>query len=98
MTTSSPGHHQEAKVALTTTAKLQDLRANNREIRTFVESCDDREMQRPWNDKSEAQQLPHELHEILRRFMMLSFQVPLGSLRANECLSVSILDTTGIVV
>ena len=76
MTTSPPGHRweanghlREAKTALTTTAKLRQLRANSREMTTSAESCNDREMQRPWNDKSETQQLPLELHEILRRFM-----------------------------
>ena len=46
-TTSPPGHHSEANVALTTTAKLQQLRVNSREMTTFAESCNDREMQRP---------------------------------------------------
>ena len=32
MTTSPPGHHQEATVALTTAAKLQQVRANSREM------------------------------------------------------------------
>ena len=32
MTTAPPGHHWEATVALTTTAKLQQLRANSREM------------------------------------------------------------------
>ena len=45
-TTSPPGHHWEANVALTTTAKLQQLRVNRREMTTFAESCNDREMQR----------------------------------------------------
>ena len=44
----------EANVALTTTAKLQQLRVNSREMTTFAESCNDREMQRPWNDKLET--------------------------------------------
>ena len=39
MTTSPPGHRREAKTALTATAKLQQLRANNREITTFADSC-----------------------------------------------------------
>ena len=47
MTTSPPSHHRDAKNALTTTAKLQQLRANSREMTTFAESCNDREMQRP---------------------------------------------------
>ena len=34
MTTSPPGHH-----ALTMTAKLQQLRANSREMTTIAESC-----------------------------------------------------------
>ena len=42
-TTSPPGHHWEANVALTTTAKLQQLRVNSREMTTFAESCSDRE-------------------------------------------------------
>ena len=54
MTTSPPGHHWEAKIALTTTAKLQQLRANNREMTTFAESCNDCEMQQPWSDKLET--------------------------------------------
>ena len=76
MTTSPPGHHweanghlQEAKIALTMTPELQQLQANNREMTTSAESCNDREMQQPWNDKSEAQQSPPELHEILHRLM-----------------------------
>ena len=44
-TTSPPGHHGEAKFALKTTAKLQQLHANSREMTTFAESCNDREMQ-----------------------------------------------------
>ena len=36
---------------------------------TFAESCNDREMQRPWNDKSEAAQSLQNVHEILRHFM-----------------------------
>ena len=44
MTTSPPGHHREAKTALTTTAKLTTLRANNREMTAFAESCNNREM------------------------------------------------------
>ena len=69
MMTSPPGHHREAKIALTTTAKLQQLRANSREMTTFAESCNDREMQRPWNDELETAQLLQNVHEILRRFM-----------------------------
>ena len=38
MTTSPPGHHWEAMVALTTTSKLQQLRANNSEMTTCTES------------------------------------------------------------
>ena len=56
-TTSPPGHHWEANVALKTTAKLQQLRVNSREMTTFAESRNDREMQRPWNDKLETAQL-----------------------------------------
>ena len=67
--TSPPGHHWEADVALTTTAKLQQLRDNSREMTTFAESGNDREMQRPWNDKLEAAQLLQILRQILRRFV-----------------------------
>ena len=38
---------QEAKIALTMTAKLQQLRTNNREMTAFAESCNDHKMQRP---------------------------------------------------
>ena len=68
-TTSPPGHHWEANVALTTTAKLQPLRVNSREMTTFPESWNDREMQRPWNDKLEAAQLLQNLRKSLNRFM-----------------------------
>ena len=69
MTTSPPGHHREAKIVLTTTAKVQQLRANSREMTTFAESCNDREMQRPRSDKLETAQSLQLLYEILRRFM-----------------------------
>ena len=36
---------------------------------TLVESCNDRETQRPWSDKLETAQSLQILHEILRRFM-----------------------------
>ena len=129
MTTSSPGHHREAKVALVTTAKILQLWANNREMRTgkrghyerglftgevsriskiskfsrilgngqillcfpwsggslesrtskfsgistvkwgLLRTCNNREMQRPWSDKSETQQPLPKLHEISCRFV-----------------------------
>ena len=79
MSISPPGHHSTAKIALTTTAKIQQWRADNCEMTTLLlflaESCNDREIQRRWSDKSEAQHSPPELHEILRR----SFQVSLGN-------------------
>ena len=59
----------EANVALTTTAKLQQLRVNSREMTTFAESCNDREMQRPWNDKLETAHLLQLLRQMLRRFV-----------------------------
>ena len=69
-TTTSPlGHHREANVALTTTAKLQQLRVNSREMTTFAESCNNPEMQRPWNDKLEIAPLRQNLRRILRRFV-----------------------------
>ena len=68
-TTFPPGHHWEANVALTTTAKLQQLRVNSREMTTFAESCNDREMPRPRNDKLESAQLLQNLRQILRRFV-----------------------------
>ena len=68
-TTSPPGHHREANVALSTTAKLQQLRVNSREMTTLAESCNDREMQRPRNDKLETAQLRENLRQILRRFV-----------------------------
>ena len=40
-TTSPPGHHWEEKIALTTTAELQQPRANSREMATFAELCSD---------------------------------------------------------
>ena len=43
-TVTPPGHHWEANVALTTTAKLQRLRVNSREMTTFA-----RIVQRPRN-------------------------------------------------
>ena len=76
MTTSPPGHRweanghlREAKTALVTTAKLRQLRTNSREMTTSAESCNDHEMQRPWNDKLETAQSLQNVHEILRRFM-----------------------------
>ena len=51
------------------TAKLQQLRANSREMRSFAESCNDREMQRPRSDKLETAQSLQNMHEILRRFV-----------------------------
>ena len=69
MTTSPPDHHREARIALTTTAKLQQLRANSREVTTFAESCNDRETQRPWSDKLETAQLLQNVYEMSRRFM-----------------------------
>ena len=42
-TTSPPGHRRAAKIALTTAAKLQQLRANNCEMTTFATSCNERE-------------------------------------------------------
>ena len=47
MTTSPLGHRQEAKIDLTMTAKLQQLRPNSREMTTIAEFWSDREMQRP---------------------------------------------------
>ena len=79
-TTSPPGHHWEANVALTTTAKLQQLRVNSHEMTTFAESCNDREMQRPWNDKLKTAQLRHICVRFCVTLWRLSFQVPFGSL------------------
>ena len=69
MTTSPPSHHREANIVLRTTGKLQQLRANNREMTTLQKhattaKCNDRETtsQRP-------QQSPPEWHEILRCFV-----------------------------
>ena len=69
MTTSPPSNYREAKIALTSTTKLQQLRANSREMTTFAESCNDREMQGPWSDKLETADWQQNVHEILRRFM-----------------------------
>ena len=60
---------ERQKTALTTTAKLQQLRVNNREMTTFAESCNDREMQWPWNDKLETAQLRQNMRQILRSFV-----------------------------
>ena len=68
MTTSPPGHLREAKIALTMTAKLQQLRANSHEMTTFAEACNDREMQRPRSDKLETAQL---LQNLVRDFASL---------------------------
>ena len=65
MTTSPPGHHWQARVALTTTAKLQQLGANSRDMK----SCNNRKTQRPWSDKLETAQSLQNVHEILRCFM-----------------------------
>ena len=67
MTTLPPGH-RGARIAFTT-AKLQQLQANNSEMTTFAESRNDREMQRPWNDKPEAQHSLPKVYEILHRFV-----------------------------
>ena len=56
-------------MALTTTAKLPQFRANSREMTTFAQSCSDRQMQRPRSEKLETAQLLQNVHEILRRFM-----------------------------
>ena len=56
-------------ITLTTTAKLQQLRVNSREMTTFAASCNDREMQRPRSDKLETAQLLQILRKILCRFM-----------------------------
>ena len=56
-------------ITLTTTAKLQQLRVNSREMTTFAASCNDREMQRPRSDKLETAQLLQNLRKILCRFM-----------------------------
>ena len=68
MTTPPTGHHREARIALTTTAELQHLQANNRQMTTFAESCNNRER----NDrkvKSQTLKSPPELHAILRCFL-----------------------------
>ena len=44
---SPPGTIVKRQIALTPTAKLQQLRANSREMTTFAEFWNDREMQRP---------------------------------------------------
>ena len=64
-----PGHRWEANITLTTTAKLQQLRVNSREMTTSAESCNDREMQRLRSDKLETAQLLQILRKILGRFM-----------------------------
>ena len=56
-------------ITLTTTAKLQQLRVNSREMTTFAASCNDRKMQRPRSDKLETAQLLPILRKILCRFM-----------------------------
>ena len=56
-------------ITLTTTAKLQQLRVNSREMTTFAASCNDREMQRTRSDKLETAQLLQILRKILCRFM-----------------------------
>ena len=56
-------------ITLTTTAKLQQLRVNSREMTTFAASCNDSEMQRPRSDKLETAQLLQILRKILCRFM-----------------------------
>ena len=72
-------------ITLTTTAKLQQLRINSREMTTFAASCNDREMQRPRSDKLETAQFKlHNCCKFCVRFCvaswLLSFQVPFGSL------------------
>ena len=68
-TTSLPGHDWEANITFTTTAKLQQLRVNSRDMTTFAETCNNREMQRPRSDTLEPAQLLQILRKILRRFM-----------------------------
>ena len=69
MTTSPPGHHREAKAALMTTAKLQQLLANSCEMTTFAESCNDLECNDCEVDKLETRHPLPDVHEILCRFM-----------------------------
>ena len=47
------------------------LRVNSREMTTFAKSCNEREMQRPWNDKLETAQLRQNLRQISRRFVVV---------------------------
>ena len=80
MTTSPPGHHREEIIALTTAAKLQQLRANSHEMTTFAESCNNCES----NDRDVTSQKLNNRHLSCMTFcfalLLLSFQVPFGSL------------------
>ena len=54
------------------TAKLQQFRANSCELTTFVESCNDRQMQRPRSDKLDTAQSLQNVREIWHRFMAVA--------------------------
>ena len=83
MMTSPPSHHWEAIIALTTTAKLRQLRANSREMTTFAQSCNDQR-----NPTTVKWQVRNYRRKMCMRFCvaswLLSFQVPLGSLRVKD--------------
>ena len=63
------------------TTKLQQVRANSREMTTFAESCNDRDMQRPWSDKLETAQSLQNMHEfcIASAFMAVVGHMRFGS-------------------
>ena len=73
-----PDHHREAGIALTTTAKLQQLRASNLEMMTFAESCYNRDC----NDRKVISQKlnnpPLSCMRFCAALWLLSFQVPWG--------------------
>ena len=79
MTTSSRGHHWEATLTLTTAAKLQQFRANSREMHNSLQTTTILSQQ-PWNDESKTQQsLPQSMTFCVASWL-LSFQVSLGIL------------------
>ena len=69
MLTSPPGHHWEAVVVLTTTAKLQQLRANNRETTTFCRILQQPQDAMTVKRRVRTEQSLQHVHEIPRCFM-----------------------------
>ena len=78
MTTFPPAKHCEAIVALTTTAKLQQLQANNREMTTLLNLVTT--AKRPWMTSQKFNNRCLRRMRFCVALWLLSFQVPLESL------------------